>query len=119
MAQILVLDDIADSGAVIRKILAKKGHEVVSFTDEDEALAYAREQPLDLVILDLRLKRISGLEVLVLLQKIQPAIRALVLTGYSTGETLHRAMQLGVKEYCLKPIDKSELEDKVSSALGS
>ncbi|MGV1097894.1 response regulator transcription factor [Thiovibrio sp. JS02] len=119
MAHILVLDDVAEAGVMVQKILAKKGHAVVCFTEEEEALAYARAHPLDLAILDIMLKKISGLEVLAKLQEIHPAIRILMLTGHPTMETLRRAMQLGANEYCIKPIDKSELEEKVSAVLGS
>jgi len=119
MAHILVLDDIAEAGVMIQKILGKKGHKVVIFTDEDQALEHARKHRIDLAILDIMLKKCSGLDVLVQLHEIDPAIRALMLTGYPTMETLRQAMELGAKEYCVKPIDKHELEEKVSAVLGS
>ncbi len=117
VAKILVLDDVIDAGILIQKILGRRGHEVIAFGDEDEALAHARTQPVDLAILDIKLKRMSGIEVLAELRKINPAIRILMLTGYPTVETARQALDLGAADYCVKPISKDELEDKVAEIL--
>ncbi|NLZ16979.1 MAG: response regulator [Desulfobulbaceae bacterium] len=117
MAEILALDDVQDASILVGKILKKKGHTVHTFTDEDEAIAHARTQPVDLAILDIKLKRMSGIEVLALLKEINPAMRAIMLTGYPTMETAREAMGLGADEYCVKPIDRAELEEKVEKVL--
>lgn len=117
MAEILALDDVQDASILVGKILKKKGHTVHTFTDEDEAIAHARTQPVDLAILDIKLKRMSGIEVLALLKEINPAMRAIMLTGYPTMETAREAMGLGADEYCVKPIDRTELEEKVEKVL--
>ena len=117
MADILTLDDVQDATILVGKILKKKGHTVHTFTDEDEAIAHARNQPVDLAILDIKLKRMSGIEVLALLKEINPAMRAIMLTGYPTMETAREAMGLGADEYCIKPIDRAELEEKVEKVL--
>lgn len=117
MAEILALDDVYDATILIGKILAKKGHKVHTFTEEDEAIAFARENPLDLAILDIKLKKMSGIDVLGLLKKINPDIRAIILTGYPTVETAQEAIKQGANEYCVKPIDRNDLEEKVESVL--
>ena len=117
MAEILALDDVQDATILIGKILRKKGHAVHTFTEEDEAVAHARENPVDLAILDIKLKKMNGLEVLALLKKERPAMRAIMLTGYPTIETAREAIALGADEYCVKPIDRDELEDKVEQVL--
>lgn len=119
MAQILVLDDVLDAGMMVRQILKRKGHQVEVFTDEEEALAYAAGHPVDLAILDIRLKKMLGTEVLAELKKISPAIRVLMLTGYPTLDTARQAQELGAFDYCIKPIDKAELEEKVDEALAA
>jgi DNA-binding response OmpR family regulator len=119
MAHILVLDDVPEAGVLVQKILGKKGHEVVAFTEEEEALAHARTHKVDLAILDIKLKKMSGIEVLEELRKMVPALRAIMLTGYPTVETARRARSLGASDYCVKPIDKDELEAKVSAAIGA
>lgn len=117
MAEILALDDVYDATILIGKILSKKGHKVHSFTEEDEAIAYAKENPVDLAILDIKLKKMSGIDVLGLLKKINPDIRAIILTGYPTVETAREAIEQGANEYCVKPIDRNDLEEKVESVL--
>jgi DNA-binding NtrC family response regulator len=117
MATILVLDDVLDAANLIKRILKKKDHEVFTFTEEEDALAFAREHTIDLAILDIKLKKMSGVEVLEELKKIDRHIRGIMLTGYPTLETAQESMKLGASEYCVKPIDKDELEEKVASVL--
>ena len=117
MAKVLVLDDVLDAVNLMKRILEATGHEVVGFTEEEEALNYARSNPVDLAILDIKLKKISGLEVLEELKKLAPSMRAIMLTGYPTLETAQAALKLGATEYCVKPIDNDELEEKVANVL--
>ncbi len=119
MAEILTLDDVQDATVLIGKILKKRGHEVHTFTEEDEAIAFARQHPVDLAILDIKLKKMSGIEVLAILKEDNPAVKAIILTGYPTVETAREAMSLGADEYCVKPIDRNELEEKVAKVLAS
>ncbi len=117
MAEIMVLDDVYDAGILIKKILEKKGHRVTTFTEEEEALAYGAKHQVDLAILDIKLKKMSGVEVLEELLKKSPQTKALMLTGYPTVETARQSLKLGAGEYCVKPIDKDELEQKVELLL--
>lgn len=117
MAKILVLDDVFDAVTLIKKILKRKGHDVVGFTEEEEAISYTHSNPVDLAILDIKLKKMSGIEVLTELKKINPALKVIMLTGYPTLETAREAVRLGASEYCVKPIEKEELEEKVGNIL--
>ena len=117
MAKILVLDDVSDAAHLIRRILEETGHTVYPFTEEGEALSFAAEHPVDLAILDIKLKKMSGVEVLAELKRLAPAIRAIILTGYPTIETAQASLQLGAAEYCVKPIDNEELARKVNRLL--
>lgn len=117
MAEIIALDDVLDATVLIGKILTKKGHNVHTFTEEDEAIDFARGNKVDLAILDIKLKKLSGIEVLAMLKEIQPEMHAIMLTGYPTIETAREAMSIGADEYCVKPIDRDELEAKVEQVL--
>jgi DNA-binding response OmpR family regulator len=117
MAEILALDDVLDAVILIKKILEKQGHSVHIFTDEEEAVAYAEKNPVDLAILDIKLKKMSGIQVLKELKEMKPQVAVIMLTGYPTVETVREALELGAGEYCVKPIDKSELEEKVANIL--
>jgi DNA-binding NtrC family response regulator len=104
---------------MIKRILERKGHRVAVFTEEEEALEHARAQAVEVAILDIRLKKMSGVEMLEELKKISPRIRVIMLTGYPTLETARQAQELGAFDYCIKPIDKEELEEKVAAALAA
>ncbi len=119
MAKIVVLDDVMDAGILIKKILEKKGHEVFPFTEEEEAIDFIKNNQVDLAILDIKLKKMTGIEVLEEIKKIEPKIKTIMLTGYPTIDTARQAMSLGAEEYCVKPIDKQELEEKVAAVLAS
>ncbi|MFO7913391.1 MAG: response regulator [Desulfotignum sp.] len=117
MAKILVLDDVSDAAILIKRILERKGHEVFPFTEEEDAVRFAKESGADLAILDIKLKKMSGVDVLEELKKIDLDIRVIMLTGYPTIETARESLKKGAAEYCVKPIDKDELEEKVEQVL--
>lgn len=118
MANIMVLDDVSDAGVLIKRILERKGHSVTAFTEEESALAHAGKNVVDLAILDIKLKKMTGIEVLEELKKINSEIKVIMLTGYPTLDTARESLRLGAQEYCVKPIDKEELESKVAEVLG-
>ena len=117
MAEILVLDDVLDAVILVKKILTRQGHTVHTFTEEEEAISYAGKNQIELAILDIKLKKMSGIQVLEQLKKQSPKMKVIMLTGYPTIETAREAIELGAGEYCVKPIDKTELEEKVAEVL--
>ena len=72
MAKILVLDDVLDAGLMIKRILERQGHQIFNFTEEEDAINYIKSNEMDLAILDIKLKKMSGIEVLTELKKIAP-----------------------------------------------
>lgn len=117
MASLLVLDDVADAAIMIKRILSRQGHAVEAFTEEQQAIDFVRGHPVDLVILDIKLLKMTGVEVLEEMKKISPGTKAIMLTGYPTLETAKQALELGANAYCVKPIDKDELEATVAAVL--
>ena len=99
MSKILVLDDVSDAGNLIKRILGKKGHEIFVFTEEEDAVNCVKSGDIDLAILDLKLKKMSGIDVLEKLKSISPSIKAIILTGYPTVETARESLKLGAGEY--------------------
>jgi len=116
MAKILVLDDEKDACDLIERILSS-AHEVSTFTEEQEAMDFAVREDVDLAILDIKLKTMSGVDVLERLKQNHPDMKAIMLTGYPTVETARRSLTLGAHEYLVKPIDIDELEQKVKTVL--
>jgi len=117
MARIMVVDDVQEAVDAIRKILEKRGHEILGYTDEMAAIDHVTNHPVDLAILDIKLKKIDGVEVLGRLKEVQPDIKTIMLTGYPTHASVEEAMRLGASAYCMKPIDRGELERKVDEVL--
>jgi len=118
MASILVLDDVSDAGVLIKRILERQGHQVSAFTEEEDAILHVAKGKTDLAILDIKLKKMTGVDVLAEMKKHAPTLKVIMLTGYPTLETARESLKLGASEYCVKPIDKEELESKVAEVLG-
>ncbi len=117
MANILALDDILDAANLIKRILEQKGHSVTVFTEEEDAILHAGSHKVDLVILDMKLKKMNGVDVLRELKKQSSKIRVIMLTGYPTMETAKACLDLGADDYFVKPFENSDLEDKVEELL--
>ena len=117
MALIAVLDDVLDAAVMIKRILEKRGHKVHAFTEEQDLLNFVGKEKVDLAILDIKLKRMTGIDVLGEIKHVRPETRVIMLTGYPTLDTAREALRLGASEYCVKPVDKDELESKVDEVL--
>jgi DNA-binding NtrC family response regulator len=117
MASILILDDVLDAVVLLQRIFERKGHQVFGFTEEEDAVRHVRRHKVDVAILDIKLRKISGVEVLAELKKIDPEIGVIMLTGYPTLESARESLNLGAKDYCVKPVDKDEIEEKVEKLL--
>lgn len=116
MAKILVLDDERDACDLIARVLGPS-HQVVTFTEEKGALDYIREHEVDLAILDIKLKEMSGVDVLSSLREIRPQAKAIMLTGYPTVQTAEESITRGAYDYLTKPVDIEQLEEKVRQVL--
>ncbi len=117
MAEILLLDDVLDAVLLTQKILTRQHHTVHAFTEEEEALTFVGKHPVDLAILDIKLKKLSGIQVLEQIKKLSPAIKVIMLTGYPTIDSAKEALELGAASYCVKPIDKNNFEAIVATVL--
>ncbi len=117
MARIVVIDDVPDAARLVRRVLEECGHEVLEFTEGSEALEFFRHHGPDLVVLDLRLKQMDGVEVLEQIRKCAPATRVVVLTGSPTVEARRKALRLGASAFCTKPIDNEDLVETIGKVL--
>jgi two-component system, response regulator RegA len=106
---ILVVDDDEIFIEVLARALEKRNYKVVLASNLSEAEAKAREIHLDYAVIDLKIDRESGLDCLPLLQAINPEIRMLILTGYSSIATAVSAIKLGAVDYACKPLDADEI----------
>ena len=121
MKSILLIDDDDLSRGAVHKMLERAGYRVHSTGDGHGAIDRYRETPADLVITDLIMPEIDGLEVIQQLRRINPAVRVLAISGggrVEAEEYLSVARKFGAVEVLPKPFTGQELKKSVESALG-
>ena len=116
-AKVLVVDDESNFTQVISAVLRRDGHEVIACDDGEAAVAaLAAEQP-DIVVTDVIMRKVSGIELLRHMQKEQPAIPVIMMTAFGTIKTAVDAIKLGAYDYLAKPFDMEELRSVVRGAM--
>jgi len=117
MPSILVIDDKENVRKMLSKTLETEGYEVE--TAEDGAVGWekAKEKRYDLVLTDLKLPKMDGLEVLAKVKESDPEIAVIVMTAYGTIETAVQAMKEGAFDYLAKPFDPDHLNVLIKRAL--
>jgi signal transduction histidine kinase/ActR/RegA family two-component response regulator len=102
--RVLVVDDLPAQREITSEMLAEIGYRVASVPGGEEAAAFVKENPVDLVILDMIMTPgIDGLETLIRLQQIRPGIKALLVSGFSETGRVKEAQLLGAGAYVKKP----------------
>lgn len=114
---VLVVDDEESVALTIQAILRLDGHDVTAVTTGTEALKLLNERQYDVVLTDLRLGDIDGLEVLKEVQKTSPDTAAIMLTGYASLESAVAALRSGAYDYLMKPSDVEELRATINRAI--
>ncbi len=109
-AQILIVDDEELYRRALERILVRSGHAVVSACDASEAIARVSGEPLDLVLCDIRMPGISGLELVRQIREIDPELPCIVVTGYGSAEQSVEALHAGAFWYLEKPFEQRSLD---------
>jgi DNA-binding NtrC family response regulator len=118
-ARVLLIEDDAGIRETLRRVLAEEGHSVTVDERGDEGLARAGRERFNVVITDLRLPGLTGLELVRELHAIQPRLPIILVTAFGTTETAIEATKLGAYDYVLKPFDVPELIELVRKAADS
>jgi len=116
-ANILVIDDELIVLESCNRILSEDGYNVQAVQIGKVGLQRLRKGNFDIVITDLKMPDISGMEVLKRIMKYHPDMAVVIITGYSTVETAVEAMKLGAYDYIPKPFTPEELEEAMSKAM--
>lgn len=120
MANVLVIDDDAGVRSVVVKMLERDGHSVTGVENGKLALRHFSESPADLVISDVYMPEMDGIECLLRLQEISPDTRIIMMSGggvISMEEVLETSTLLGAVGSLQKPIDMTQLRTAVAQAL--
>lgn len=116
MANVLVVEDERDIRELLRRYLEREGHSVVTTASGAQAIATVETNPPDLVLLDLGLPDVDGIEVLMSAKAVGLAVIA--LTARSAVEDRVRGLKLGADDYVVKPFSPQEVVLRVGAVLG-
>ena len=119
MSKILVVDDELNVLSAFQDLLGSGGHDVTTAREAEAALDLVGTEPFDLVLMDVCLSGINGLEALRQIKQQQPALPVVVMTGHGTMQTAIEATKLGAFDYHLKPFDPAEMLATIEKALES
>ena len=117
MARILVVDDQDVMRDSLAATLVREGHEVVAAVDGAAAVARLSSARFDLLITDLRMPRMTGIELLNEAKKLRPELPVVLMTAFATVNTAVEAMKLGAYDYIQKPFDGDEIKLLVDRTL--
>ena len=117
--RILVVDDEPIVTGSCRRILADSGHEVETTDSGREGLQRALSEHFDLVMTDLRMPDLDGMELVRTLRRERPRTGIVIITGYGTVRSAVAATKLGVTDYIEKPFTPSQIVAAVGKALGA
>jgi len=117
MPKILIVEDDAATAWALEQSLSDEGYAITSVDSAEKALAALRHQAFELVITDLRLPRMDGLELVRRVQAKKTRAPVIVVTAYGNEETLRRLAESGVHASFAKPFQMDRLRKSVESAL--
>jgi len=116
-SNILVVDDEPVARQSLTDILRLEGFSVNSVPNGQAAVEYVRTNPVELLIVDLRMPGMDGLEVIQVVNQIAPETEVILLTAFGTTETAIHALRLRVHDYLLKPASPTQVVSSVKKGL--
>jgi len=113
--KILVVDDEKQICGLLDEFLSQKGYQVITATSGEEALERLEEESPHLILLDIRMPGMDGMECLRIIKEKDEKTGVIMTTGVGDMDTIKEALKLGVNDYILKPIDLDYLEKLIIS----
>ncbi len=113
---ILILDDEPIVGKRLKPSLEKKGYEVEAFTNSKEALERIEERSFDIVVTDLKMEGMDGMQFLTLVKEKYPDTEVIVITGFATMATARESYNKGVFDFLAKPFKLGEIVEVIGRA---
>jgi DNA-binding NtrC family response regulator len=117
--QIVIIDDEKIVGDMAQRILSQEGYEVETFTDSTQALERIRNKQFDLVITDLKMENIDGMDILKEVNQLYPDTKVIMLTAYATLDAAIDAIRERIFDFFPKPVKIEDLKRSVRKALES
>ena len=117
MAKLLIVDDELGMRQFLTHLLQREGHDVRVASNGKEALVLLREEPADLIISDVRMPDINGIELLRAVREFLPSVEVIMMTAFANVDTAREAFLLGAYDFVQKPFDNDLLKEVVARAL--
>ena len=117
MADILIIEDMAGVRHAISSMLKRAGHTVAVTENGAEGLAELRKRRFDLIVTDMLMPSVGGIELLEDIQSSHPALPVIIVTAFGDWDSYSRALALGAAAFISKPLRMSELTAAVHAAL--
>jgi len=114
--QILIVDDNAEIREIVQEYLADSDCQIEGASNGKEALEKYNENPYDIIITDLKMPGISGIELIKLLKQKTDTIEFVIITGYASVDTAIEAVRIGAFDYIVKPFRMEELKVTIKNA---
>lgn len=114
--RVLIVDDEVEFLDTLAKRLSKRKLQVSCSTSGEDAIRILKDRPFDVVILDVKMPGMDGIEALREIKRMCPLVEVIMLTGHANVEVAIQGMELGAFDYLMKPIDIDELLYKVQDA---
>ena len=108
-SEVLVVDDDSAHRTMLKTLISGWGYDVSEADDGQSAIEAVHRRPFDLILMDIRMVRISGIEALEEIRRLNPAIPIILMTAYASVETAVEALKKGAYDYLTKPLDFDEL----------
>jgi DNA-binding NtrC family response regulator len=115
--KILVVDDNKETCDALTEIFAGEGYQTFSALDGRSALDTVKKKKPELVLLDIKMPKMDGIEVLKRIKKIDKEVVVVMITGYGALDTAKEAMRLGAYDYVTKPLDVDFIKAVIRDAL--
>mgnify|MGYP001214516284 FL=1 len=117
--QILIVDDQYGIRILLKEVFQKEGYKTFQAANGNQALDIVRNEKIDLVLLDMKIPGMDGIEILKRMREINKDISVFIMTAYGELDMIQEAKQLGALQHFTKPFDINELRAEVKKLIGN
>jgi two-component system, NtrC family, response regulator HydG len=114
---LLIVDDDKAHRIMLKTLMGGWGYRIDEAGDGEEAVSKVKERPFDLILMDVRMLKVSGLEALQQIKAVNPAIPVILMTAFSSVESAVEALKKGAYDYLTKPLDFEKLKHTIQRAM--
>lgn len=115
--RLLIVDDEDALRESLKRVFLRDGYEVDAVSSSEDALRNIEEKTYDLIVTDIILPGMNGIELLRKLRQRKPDTKVIIITAYASIESAVASMKIGAYDYLVKPIDHSEIKSAIRKAL--